>query len=179
MLRTIDPRSRTMGKTKRKRSASYRRRQTKNRRKAKIEMTKRAREDKNQSQMPIAQRPPSPIAQELEVTRKACSSGQVDAKVEHSYFPEEHATDVEDKECTNCQRLRTLLYQEQCKPRVFHSECVQCKSKRQAKTIEARQSLYYRMYSGESAGSRYLLAALAALAAKKHKVCHTATSKHV
>ena len=181
MLSTIDPRSRTMGKTKRKRSASYRRRQTKNRRKAKIEMTKRARKDKNTAQMPmrIAQRPPSPNATEPEVPRKACSSGQVDAKVERSYFPEEHATDVEDKECTNCQLLRTLLYQEQCKPRVFHSECVQCKSKRQAKTIEARQSLYYRMYSGESAGSRYLLAALAALAAKKHKVCHTATSKHV
>ena len=129
-------------------------------------MTKRAREDKNQAQMPITQRPPSPIAQELEVTRKACSSGQVDAKVERSYFPEEHATDVEDKECTNCQRLRTLLYQEQCKPRVFHSECVQCKSKRQAKTVKARQSLYYMLYSGESARSRYLYAALSA---KKHK----------
>lgn len=164
-----------MGKTKRKRSASYRRRQTKNRRKAKIELTKRAREDKNRAQMPIAQRPPSPIATELEVARKDCSSEQVDAKGERSYFPEEHARDVEDKECTNCQRLCTLLYQEQCKPRVFHSECVQCKSKRQAKTVKARQSLYYRMYSGESAGSRYLLAALAA---KKNKVCHTATSKH-
>ena len=125
--------------------------------------------------MPIAQRPPSPIATELEVARKDCSSEQVDAKGERSYFPEEHARDVEDKECTNCQRLCTLLYQEQCKPRVFHSECVQCKSKRQAKTVKARQSLYYRMYSGESAGSRYLLAALAA---KKNKVCHTATSKH-
>ena len=89
-----------MGKTKRKRSASYRRRQTKNRRKAKIELTKRAREDKNRAQMPIAQRPPSPIATELEVARKDCSSEQVDAKGERSYFPEEHARDVEDKECT-------------------------------------------------------------------------------
>ena len=165
-----------MGKTKRKRSASYRRRQTKNRRKAKIEMAKRAREDKNPAQMPIAQRPPSPIATELEVARKDCSSGHIDAKGERSYLPEEHAGDVEDRECSNCQRLRTLLYQEQCKPSVFHSECVQCKSKRQAKTVKARQSLYYKMYSGESAGSRQLLAALAA---KKNKVRHTATSKNV
>ena len=168
MLSTIDPRSRTMGKTKMKRSASYRRRQTKNRRKAKIEMTKKEREDKNQAQMPIAQRPPSPIAQELEV----------DAKVERSYFPEEYARDVEDKECTNYQRLRTLLYQEQCKPRVFHLSVFSAKAKGK-QTVEARQSLCYRMYSGESAGSRYLLATLAALVAKKHKVCHTATSKHV
>ena len=125
-----------MGKTKRKRSATYRRRQTKNRRKAKIEMTKRACKDENRAQMPIPQRPPSPIATELEVARKDCSSGQVDAKGEHSYFPEEHSRDVEDKECTNCQCLCTLLYQEQCKPRVFHSEGVQCKSKRQAKTVK-------------------------------------------
>ena len=155
-----------MGKTKRKRSVSYRRRQTKNRLKAKIEMTKRARKDKNTAQMPIAQRPPSPNATEPKVPRKDCSSGQVDANGERSYFPEEHARDVEDKECTNCQCLHTLLYQEQCKPRVFHSECVQCKSKRQAKTVKARQSLCYMMYSGESARSRYLYAALSA---KKHK----------
>ena len=149
-----------MGKTKRKRSASYRRRQTKNRRKAKIEMTKRARKDKNTAQMPmrIAQRPPSPNATEPEVPRKACSSGQVDAKVERSYFPEEQRMHY-------CQCLHTLLYQKQCKPCVFHFECVQCKSKRQAKTVKARQSLCYMMYSGESARSRYLYAALSA---KKH-----------
>ena len=80
----------------------------KNRHKAKIKMTKRAREDKNPVQMPIAQCPPSLIATELEVTCKDCSSGQVDAKGECSYFPEEHARDVEDKECTNCQHYTAL-----------------------------------------------------------------------
>lgn len=48
------------------------------------------------------------------------------------------------------------------KKHVFHSECVQCQRRKQTKIMDAKQSLHFRMYSGESPGSRYLLAALAA-----------------
>ena len=41
--------------------------------------------------------------------------------------------------------------------------------------MDAKQSLQYRMYSGESVGSRYLLAALAA----KKKMHRTTSSKQV
>ena len=54
------------------------------------------------------------------------------------------------------------------KPHVF-LECVQCQIRREARRRYAKQSLHYRMYSGESAGSSYLLAALAA----KKKMCST------
>ena len=52
-------------------------------------------------------------------------------------------------------------YCTKCKPHVF-LECVQCQIRREARRRYAKQSLHYRMYSGESAGSSYLLAALAA-----------------
>lgn len=95
---------------------------------------------------------------------------------ESKTYREHSASDIKHRECGECQQLRGRLYEEQQKPRVFHSECVQCQSKREAKIMDAKQSLHYMMYSGESFGSRYLLAALAA---KKMSVIATTSSKQM
>lgn len=92
-----------MGKTKRKRTASYKLRRTKNRRNAKRELKKRACESKVPAQLPVTQRPSSPIV--AEITQKgstSTSSSQVDAKGESSCFLEEQTKGAEDRECTDC-----------------------------------------------------------------------------
>ena len=157
----------TMGKSKGKRLASYRAKQTKNFRKAKRKRQLIMGEERNAEKTVLAQDPPSPIATEVvyQDTRqesKLCSEKQT-------------ASDGEDRECGESQRLRILLYEEQREPHVSHSECIQCQSKREAKIVDAKQSLQYRMYSGESVGSRYLLAALAA----NKKMHRTTSSKQV
>lgn len=103
--------------------------------------------------------------------------GQATRRVAINLFQEEPAKTCEKKECTDCQRLRKLLFKEQCKPPVFMSECEQCERRRKAKIEDAKQSLYYRMQSGESVGLRYFLASLAAKKVKlKGKISAAAHS---
>lgn len=59
-----------------------------------------------------------------------------------------------------CDRVREMLYEEQRKPRHIYQECARCMQRRQLKAELARQSLHARMFSGESFGSRQLLASL-------------------
>ena len=171
-------RANTMGKSKGKRSASYRAKQTKNRRKAKRKRQLITSEERNAEKTVLAQDPPSPIATEV-VYRDGSNS--TDVRKENTRQEsklcgkKQSASDGEDRECGECQRLHILLYEEQRRPRVFHSECIQCQRKREAKIVDAKQSLQYRMYSGESLGSRCLLAALAA----KKKMHRTTSSKQV
>lgn len=60
----------------------------------------------------------------------------------------------------NYDRVRQMLYEEQRKPRNVYLECVTCVNRRSRKAELARQSLHARMFSGDSVGSRQLLAAL-------------------
>lgn len=57
-------------------------------------------------------------------------------------------------------RVCGMLYEEQRKPRKIYMECRRCLEERQLKAALAEQSLKARMFSGESYGSRQLLAAL-------------------
>ena len=152
-----------MGKSKGKRAARLR--QTKKRRDAKRLARKReivSGEERNAERIVSPPDPPSPIATEVvHYAKDSTDSVKGNTDRESSVLEEQSGSVCKDRECTDCQRLRTLLYEEQRKPRVFHTECVQCQKRREAKIMEAKQSLHYRMYSGESAGSRYFLAALA------------------
>ena len=159
-----------MGKTKSKRAARLR--QTKKRRDAKRLARKReivSDKERNAERIVLAPDPPSPSATEVvrQDARDSTDVGKGNTKRESNVFEEQSDSVCKDRECADCQRLRTLLYEEQCKPRASHSECVQCQSRREARIMEAKQSLHYRMYSGESVGSRCFLAALAA----KKKKC--------
>ena len=120
--------------------------------------------------------PPSWIATDDvgQVASNSTDVGMGNTRREINSF--EGQPDAKDRECADCQRLRTLLYEEQRKPHVFHSECVQCQRRREARIRDAKQSLHYRMYSGELAGSKYLLAALAA---KKKRRSTIASYKQV
>lgn len=60
----------------------------------------------------------------------------------------------------NYDRVCQMLYEEQRKPRNIYLECARCMQRRRIKAELARQSLRARMFSGESLGSRQLLAAL-------------------
>jgi len=60
----------------------------------------------------------------------------------------------------NYDRVRQMLYEEQRKPRNIYLECATCMQRRSRKAELARQSLRARMFSGDSVGSRQLLAAL-------------------
>ena len=94
--------------------------------------------------------PPSWIATDDvgQVASNSTDVGMGNTRREINSF--EGQPDAKDRECADCQRLRTLLYEEQRKPHVFHSECVQCQRRREARIRDAKQSLHYRMYSGES-----------------------------
>ena len=59
-----------------------------------------------------------------------------------------------------CDRIREMLYEEQRKPKHIYLKCARCVQRRQLKAELARQSLHARMFSGESFGSRQLLASL-------------------
>lgn len=157
-----------MGKTKGKRLASYRLKQTKNRRNAKRRARKRHITSSEKSN--AAQTVPDPTPSRIATDGNDVGAGSTRRDI--NSFEGQPGSDDKDRQCAECQRLRTLLYKEQRKPSVFHSECVQCQSRREARIRDAKQSLQYRMFSGESVGSRYLLAALAA----KKKVCPTTAS---
>ena len=102
----------TMGKSKGKRLASYWAKQTKNFRKAKRKRQLIMGEERNAEKTVLAQDPPSPIATEVVYQ---------DTRLESK-----SASDGEDRECGESQRLRILLYEEQREPHVSHSECIQC-----------------------------------------------------
>ena len=58
-------------------------------------------------------------------------------------------------------RLRELLNMEQRRPRVFEKDCLRCLRRRNEKVNAAKNKLRVLMFSGETFGSRYLLAAIA------------------
>ena len=61
----------------------------------------------------------------------------------------------------NYKRVRELLNMEQRRPRVFEKECLRCLRHRNEKVNAAKNKLRVLMFSGETFGSRYLLAAIA------------------
>ena len=87
--------------------------------------------ERNAEPIVLAPDPPSPIATEV-VHQDARDSTDVvkgNTKQESNVLEEQSDCICKDRECADCQRLRTLLYEEQHKPRVFHSECIQCQEK--------------------------------------------------
>lgn len=143
-----------------KRSASYQTRKTAKRRKSKRANIKRKapatwEDSKTRTQLP-QRLYPSPCAttqrkeQSLfftEVSKhKADDSGHNDYQTLRNDY----------------QRLRQLL-----KLRLLRSHCIHCENKRQERILTAQQSLKQRMFSGETVGSRCLLAAIAARKKRK------------
>lgn len=156
-----------MGKRRGKRSASYRKKLTKNRRSC-TNVAKKG------VVVTSTQRSPSPVPVDGADTLD-CRQGETGGEINPGESTE--ANNDGSRKCTDCQRLRELLYVEQRlrKARVYYSECVPCQRKRQAVTGDAKQSLQGRMLSGETFGSRYLLAALAA----KKRTSRVSTSKQL
>lgn len=77
---------------------------------------------------------------------------------------EGHVTLSQDPEVqkivADYERMRKLLRMEQQRPIIFEKNCLICERRKNRRAAVANQTLRHQMFSGETFGSRYLLAAL-------------------